>query len=104
MKYEEYEALIKKTQEEGADKAPANLAAILDAIKADDAQRVKDAETIATQEKRITDLQKANSDLFLRSTGNQGANSEEEEEEKSPREIFNELFDARYYPKKEDET
>lgn len=76
------------------DRLGENGAALLENIKADDAARAEAQKTIDEQKKTIADL---NNKIFMSTTGT--APAQTEEKEKTPREIFNELFDARYYPK-----
>lgn len=95
MKVEEYEALINKMIS-SPDESAATGKSILEAIKADDAERTSLAETAGAQKKKIAEL---NSELFMTATG-KGKEPEEEHKE-TPKEAFNRMFDERFYPKKE---
>lgn len=91
MKVEEYEQLINKMISE-PDNAGETGKSILDAIRADDTARVADAETIKAQKAKISEL---NSAIFMSATGKPPDAKEEHEE--TPKEMFNRLFDERFY-------
>lgn len=92
MKVEEYSDLISKLIADPGNSAKIG-SDILEAIKADDANRAADAETIKAQSAKIAEL---NAAIFTQSTGKPP--DEKEEHEETPREAFNRLFDERYYP------
>lgn len=93
MTYDEYNKAI-TDMINNPDKLGENGASLLEKIKIDDANRAEAQKTIEEQKKTIADL---NNKIFMAATGNTPAQTEEQE--KTPREIFNELFDARFYPK-----
>lgn len=95
MTYEEYENLVTilTTATDGKEGVAADLLA---ALKEDDAKRTADQTTIAELNNKVSKLNETNSKLFLSMTGN-GGKSKEDEHEKTPREIFNELYDKKYY-------
>lgn len=98
MKYDEYQKLVTKLLEGGDDKE-VTAQQILDGLKADDGKRAEDAETIKKQKSRIETLSETNSKLFLQATGQASDKKEENEgEEKNPKDEFDVLFDARFYP------
>lgn len=92
MTLEEYTAAIQSMIDDPS-KAGETGASVLESLKADDAQRATLEAQAKEQQKTITQL---NSKLFMSQTGT--ATKTEDESEKTPREIFNELFDARFYP------
>lgn len=86
MKYEDYEGIAQKLT---AENAPEVLKTMLDAVKEDLAER----DTLKTlqeeQEAKIKDLQDTNIKLFLSQTGKA---EQDEDEEKTPDEVLDELF------------
>ena len=86
MKYEDYEGIAQKLT---AENAPEVLKTMLDSVKEDLAER----DTLKTlqeeQEAKIKDLQDTNIKLFLSQTGKA---EQDEDEEKTPDEVLDELF------------
>lgn len=79
MTYNEYEKLISESLS-NVDKAPANMKAVLDALKLDCTTLDSQTEKIKEQDTRIRDLQDTNMKLFLSQTGSHAEENEPEEE------------------------
>lgn len=75
--------------------------AIIDAFDALTASNVELTNSNTELTERNKKLNDANASLFLKTVGGK-TETEEEEEEKTPRQIFNELFDAKYNHKGEE--
>ena len=86
MKYEDYEAMAQKLTPENA---PELFNTMLDAVKEDLGERDALKNIQAEQEAKIKDLQDTNIKLFLSRTGKA---EPEQEEEKTPDEVLDELF------------
>lgn len=99
MKLEEYKALVTKMVTD-PDTAQATATELLNAITEDDGIRAGYESQISDLNDRIAKLNETNSKLFLNVTGQ--AKQEEEEQEKTPKELFNELFDERFYSKEKE--
>lgn len=69
--------------------------AIISAFDTLSASNTEQTNTINELTERNKKLNDANASLFLKSVGGK-TEPEAEEEEKTPRQIFNELFDAKY--------
>lgn len=87
MKYEEYEAKLNDVVK-NPDSAATAVLDILKDIKADTDTLASLEAGIAERDGRIRDLQDTNMKLFLRQTGS----GSEEEEEKDPDAVLDELF------------
>lgn len=96
MKYEEYEKIVTEltTATDGKEAIATDL---LKALKEDDAKRLADLNELTELTSKIDKLNEANSKLFLSLTGAEEKEGDPENDEKSPRERFNELYDAKYY-------
>lgn len=79
MTYSEYEKLISESLS-NVDKAPANMKAVLDALKTDCTTLTSQTEKIKEQDTRIRDLQDTNMKLFLSTTSAHADEDEPEEE------------------------
>lgn len=79
MTYSEYEKLISESLS-NADKAPANMKAVLDALQTDTTTITTQTEKIKEQDARIRDLQDTNMKLFLSQTSTHAKEDEPEEE------------------------
>ena len=88
MKYEDYEAKLTELVK-NRDSAEIVVQDILKDLKADSETFASLEADIAVKDGRIRDLQDTNTKLFLRQTG--GSESQNEEE-KSPDDVLNELF------------
>lgn len=86
MKYEDYEGIAQTLTVENA---PQVVKAMLDAVKEDLGERDALQAAQAEQEAKIKDLQDTNIKLFLSQTGKADM---DEEVEKSPDEVLDELF------------
>lgn len=95
MKVEDYEKLVNSMISE-PEKAGDTGKTIMENIKADAEASNALTETVSNQKKTIAEL---NSKIFMTTTGK--PDTVEEEHEETPREIFNKLFDERFYPNKE---
>lgn len=91
MKLDEYMQAIQSMIDDPT-KAGETGASIIEALKADDANRATLESQIEEQKKTISQL---NSKIFMSQTGQV---KQEEEHEETPRETFNRLFDERFYP------
>lgn len=100
MKLDDYKALVTKIVTE-PDVAEATATDLINALTEDDGIRQGYESQIEELNNRITKLNETNSKLFLNMTGSPKEAKEDEELEKSPKEIFNTLFDERYYGGKE---
>ena len=90
MKYEDYEAKLTDLVK-NPDSAAVAVQDILKDLKADSETFASLEADIAVKDGRIRDLQDTNTKLFLRQTG--GSDSQDEEE-KSPDDVLNELLDS----------
>lgn len=96
MQLEEYKSLITKMVTE-PDSAQAIATDLINAITEDDGIRQGYESQITDLNTRISKLNETNSKLFMSVTGQ--TKQEEEEPEKTPKQIFGELFDERFYSK-----
>lgn len=86
MNYVDYEGIAQKLT---AENAPEVLKTMLDSVKEDLAERDALKAVQAEQEAKIKDLQDTNIKLFLSQTGKA---EQDEDEEKTPDEVLDELF------------
>lgn len=88
MKYEDYEAKLTELVK-NPDSAAVAVQDILKDLKADSETFASLEADIAVKDGRIRDLQDTNTKLFLRQTG---GSEDQDDPEKSPDEVLNELF------------
>lgn len=90
MKLEEYTDLINKIVSD-PDTAEETGSQILEALKADDTARAEQSSLLSETKEQVKTLK---SQIFQMRTGQI---KEEPKQEKTPKDIFNELFDKKYY-------
>lgn len=89
MKYEDYEKSLSEVVK-NPDQAAIAVQDILKNLKADSETFAALEASVSEKDGRIRDLQDVNTKLFLRCTG--GEDNTDDDDEKTPDEVINELF------------